>query len=219
MKNYYEILEVNENASPEVIEKAYKTLAKKYHPDLQNGENQKKYAEKMKEINEAYEVLSNDFKKSSYDEQLKSKTVTEEEYQKVLQENLNLKQEIERTQYIQNNQYNINNQRNTNNTMNVGDNTIANMTRVLSDEINRARKQAYQDAYIQELKNRGYKIKYKHTLKDYLKAIIVVIIIIFVMFLIYQIPPVKEFFTNLYEENMIFKAVVDIFKNTFSTEF
>lgn len=219
MKNYYEILEVNENASPEVIEKAYKTLAKKYHPDLQNGENQKKYAEKMKEINEAYEVLSNDFKKSSYDEQLKSKTVTEEEYQKVLQENLNLKQEIERTQYIQNNQYNINNQRNTNNTMNVGDNTIANMTRVLSDEINRARKQAYQDAYIQDLKNRGYKIKYKHTLKDYLKAIIVVIIIIFVMFLIYQIPPVKEFFTNLYEENMIFKAVVDIFKNTFSTEF
>ena len=136
-----------------------------------------------------------------------------------MQENLNLKQEIERTQYIQNNQYNINNQRNTNNTMNVGDNTIANMTRVLSDEINRARKQAYQDAYIQDLKNRGYKIKYKHTLKDYLKAIIVVIIIIFVMFLIYQIPPVKEFFTNLYEENMIFKAVVDIFKNTFSTEF
>ena len=35
MKNYYEILEVDKNASEEVIEKAYKTLAKKYHPDLQ----------------------------------------------------------------------------------------------------------------------------------------------------------------------------------------
>lgn len=35
MKNYYEILEVNENASKEVIDKAYKVLAKKYHPDLQ----------------------------------------------------------------------------------------------------------------------------------------------------------------------------------------
>ena len=34
-ENYYEILEVNKNASPEIIEKAYKTLVKKYHPDLQ----------------------------------------------------------------------------------------------------------------------------------------------------------------------------------------
>ena len=34
MKNYYQILEVNENASYEVIEKAYKVLAKKYHPDI-----------------------------------------------------------------------------------------------------------------------------------------------------------------------------------------
>ena len=58
-KNYYKILEVDFNASPEVIEKAYKTLAKKYHPDLQE-ENQKVIAgEKLKEINEAYEVLSN----------------------------------------------------------------------------------------------------------------------------------------------------------------
>ena len=39
MKNYYEILEVDSKASPEVIEKAYKTLVKKYHPDLQNGIN------------------------------------------------------------------------------------------------------------------------------------------------------------------------------------
>ena len=36
-KNYYEILEVDKNASDEIIEKAYKTLVKMYHPDLQNG--------------------------------------------------------------------------------------------------------------------------------------------------------------------------------------
>ena len=41
MKNYYEILEVNENASKEVIDKAYKVLAKKYHPDLQEEKNKK----------------------------------------------------------------------------------------------------------------------------------------------------------------------------------
>ena len=55
MKNYYEILEVDKNASEEVIEKAYKTLAKKYHPDLQNNSD---CQDKMRQINEAYEILS-----------------------------------------------------------------------------------------------------------------------------------------------------------------
>ena len=50
MKNYYEILEVNKKASKEVIEKAYKVLVKKYHPDLYSGQK-KEYAEKkIKEI-------------------------------------------------------------------------------------------------------------------------------------------------------------------------
>ena len=49
MKNYYEILEVDSKASPEVIEKAYKTLVKKYHPDLQNAINKNEYEEKMKD--------------------------------------------------------------------------------------------------------------------------------------------------------------------------
>ena len=72
MKNYYEILEVDKNASEEVIEKAYKTLAKKYHPDLQTAEN-KEYAEKrMKEINEAYYILSDEQKRKAYDEKLEA---------------------------------------------------------------------------------------------------------------------------------------------------
>ena len=52
MKNYYEILEVNQKASKEIIEKAYHVLVKKYHPDLYDG-LKKQYAEKkIKEINE-----------------------------------------------------------------------------------------------------------------------------------------------------------------------
>ena len=39
MENLYELLEVSEKASQEIIEKAYKTLAKKWHPDLQEGSN------------------------------------------------------------------------------------------------------------------------------------------------------------------------------------
>lgn len=61
MKNYYKILEVEENASEEEIKKSYRSLSKKYHPDINpNG------AEKFKEINEAYEVLGDKEKRAQY---------------------------------------------------------------------------------------------------------------------------------------------------------
>ena len=54
MKNYYEILQVNENASTEIIEKAYKVLVKKYHPDLQKDIKVKEAtSKKLKEIDES----------------------------------------------------------------------------------------------------------------------------------------------------------------------
>ncbi len=75
MKNYYEILEVNPKASKEVIEKAYKVLVGKYHPDLYRGEKQQ-YAEKRtKEINEAYHVLSDDFLREQYDRELEKQNL------------------------------------------------------------------------------------------------------------------------------------------------
>lgn len=90
MKNYYEILEVNEHASLEVIEKAYKVLIKKYHPDLYSGEK-KQYAEKRtRDINEAYRILSDEFLKEQYDAELKREQV--EEYvkeQETMQERIN----------------------------------------------------------------------------------------------------------------------------------
>ena len=74
-QNYYEILEVNKNASPEIIEKAYKTLVKKYHPDLQQDENKNKYEEKIKKINEAYDILSDPEKRKKYDLNLYDKMI------------------------------------------------------------------------------------------------------------------------------------------------
>ena len=85
-KNYYDILQVNRNASPEIIEKAYKTLAKKYHPDLQAEENKKQAEEILKEINEAYEVLSNPEKKKVYDISLSSSEPRQESTQETRQE-------------------------------------------------------------------------------------------------------------------------------------
>lgn len=65
MKDYYKILGVEENASQDEIKKSYRKLAVQYHPD-KNPDN-KEAEEKFKEINEAYETLSDDNKKNQYD--------------------------------------------------------------------------------------------------------------------------------------------------------
>ena len=65
-RDYYEVLEVNKNASPEEIKKAYRKKALQYHPD-KNPDN-KEAEEKFKEAAEAYEVLSSPDKKQRYDQ-------------------------------------------------------------------------------------------------------------------------------------------------------
>lgn len=67
MKDYYKILQVAPDASPEVIQMAYKALAKKYHPDLNPGQEEAAQ-EKMKDVNEAYEILSDKDKRWQYDQ-------------------------------------------------------------------------------------------------------------------------------------------------------
>ena len=81
-KNYYQILEVDVNASFEVIEKAYKTLVKKYHPDLQENSLKNDSEAKLKLINEAYEVLSNEKKRKNYDLALQQEEIEKEKIKK-----------------------------------------------------------------------------------------------------------------------------------------
>lgn len=208
-KNYYEILEVDKNASKEIIDKAYKTLAKRYHPDLQTQEGKEQKEEMMKKVNEAYDVLSDENKRTAYNQQLASQNVSMDEYQKILLENELLKQQLETArQNIQNNrvyQQNTysNEQRNT--TPNVGQQT------------NFTANQPYQNPYVQT--RRQYRTRRRLTFKQLIKIIGVIVGVILLCALIYQIPPVKEYFNNMYEENIFFKALVNIFKDTFFTKF
>ena len=64
-KDYYKILGVDRKASEDEIRKAYRKLAKQYHPDY--NPNNKQAEDRFKEINEAYEVLSDAKKRSTYD--------------------------------------------------------------------------------------------------------------------------------------------------------
>ena len=66
-RDYYEVLGVNKNATDEELKKAYRKLAKKYHPDA-NQDNKKEAEAKFKEVNEAYETLSDKQKRQMYDQ-------------------------------------------------------------------------------------------------------------------------------------------------------
>lgn len=195
MKNYYEILEVDKNASEEVIEKAYKTLAKKYHPDLQNDSD---CQDKMRQINEAYEILSNDFKRREYDEKIKRQSVSIEEYNRIIQENNRLKKDLKR---------------------------VANQ-REISQNQERLEEMSIVQRYYEQIKKatkqpqmRYKRKKTKISLEKIKKIVIYIAILIGIGLVLAIVPFTRKFFINLYNNNVIIKLLVDTIVETFSRGF
>ena len=221
-ENYYEILEVSTKASPEIIKKAYITLVKKYHPDLQDDSKKEEYENKLKKINEAYEVLSDETKRKKYDLALENLSYIQLE-QSNLRNTSNYSPDAKKSNNINsdaNEQYSNLNDTNSNYKNAYNEDLLKKQKNLQQEleyqkQLEYARKKAYHDAYIQDLKSRGYKIRYKKTFSDYVRSGISIMLTVFVWFLIWQIPFVQNFFFKLYSDNPFLKIIVDAFFSIF----
>ena len=226
MKNYYELLEVSEKASQEVIKKAYTTLVKKYHPDLQPDSEKKAAEEKIKEINEAYEVLSDSAKRESYDRKLQAEKIKVEQakYSKTNGQNQtnNYRNTYQNNADNSNQAYSNRHQKKVIHKPSINNNDFDNvqndynniMNEIYHNAYNEAYNNAYNQAYINNLKNMGYEIRYERPFKEKLKIAFAsfcgILLVIFIGFILWHIPFIKSYFTNLYNDNVIFKIIVDL---------
>lgn len=215
MNNFYEILEVSEKASSEVIDRAYRVLAKKYHPDLQ-VENKKESEEKMKQINEAYETLMNNEKREEYDKQLeqernKNKNVvgadTSAEQQRSTR---NPEASVEPKRYTRNVTEDEEINPNLKNMTEKEAKIELKIQRRNRIKLEREKRRRYLEAYDDYLISRGYRIRYRWTFKKVIQLILTIIITILVLYLLWLIPPIKKTLTELYIQNNIVKFIVDV---------
>lgn len=184
-KNYYEILEVDKHASQEIIKKAYNTLAKKYHPDLQPDDTKYIYEEKLKLINEAYETLSDDSKRADYDRSI----IDRIEMLEAKINNLSRENELLKMQYknisrpVQNNIHTQNTHTTAQTTQNIYKQPYTNTT-------------TQQQYNSRNINNKNYKNYYKQA-NDSFKNAIAIFLTFLILMLLWQLPFVRSFIFNL----------------------
>lgn len=194
MKDYYEELEVSRNASPDVINRAYKVLAKKYHPDT-TTQNKEYAEERFKKISEAYETLSNEQKKLEYDRRLEPE-ISKEDYLNVLENNKKLQAEL----------INLKNQLNT-----FSSHSTQNTSPDFSQHVYTA-SHGYVNSNPNIRKTPSYsysdllKYKIKNFFKNVFAAFLTVIIIFVIVSVLLYIPITRDFIL----EDLNFKAIFNI---------
>ena len=185
MITLYEILEVSEKASDEVMEKAYKVLAKRYHPDLQPPEKRKQAEEKMKQINDAYETLINKEKRQEYDaglERLRQREELKKQEVKVNDTYDQMKQQTkeEPTRYTRKRTY--------------AENSYENAVKM-------------QKLYQKEL--------WKYKLRKIRDTAIAIGVILFIILLLWLFPPTHKWLVAFYQDNIAVKIIVDAIVSIF----
>lgn len=210
MKTLYDILEVSEGASQEIIEKAYKVLAKKYHPDLQAPENRSKAETRMKEINDAYDTLSDSYKRSNYDAKLAEQRRIEQERiaNQAIRQTKNevasqVKKEYTTPDVNQKEQQQVYYQN-----INLSDKEQRKMKKQLEKEI----QEKYQEAYDDYYRRMGYKVPHRWTWKNIRDIGIAIGIMLLIFLLLWIIPPTHDFLVSLYETNFLVRIIVNLVK-------
>ena len=208
MNTLYEILEVSENASKEVIEKAYKVLAKKYHPDLQLLENKKIAEIKMKQINEAYEVLSDDIKRKEYNETL----AKQREQEKQNSYNASMQYRDERSFVNQKNE--VVQQETYNKTEDMQkrryEEDLKRQQEKMRKQMEENIQQEYENAYYQYLRSLGFRIKERWTWEKTKKLLLALFIMGIIITILWLLPPTHDMMIDFYESNPLVKIMVDI---------
>jgi len=97
-KDYYKILQVHRRAEQEVIDAAYRKLAQKYHPDVSKEPNA---AERMKEINAAYEIVGDPNRRMEYDKRLEAKRLLRAAAEYKKEQEARIRRNVERLIYAQ----------------------------------------------------------------------------------------------------------------------
>ena len=188
MKNYYEILEVNKKASKEVIEKAYKVLVKKYHPDLNKNNKGINNEQKIREINEAYDVLSNDFFREQYDLEIKKQKAKKDTTSKAKEMSPNIQnRKTKETEEIDR----------------INENMKKHKVGSFSGII----------ALLKELyKNKPKREEFKEvTKKDILALILTIAVVIIIGIILWQIPFTNGWMHELLFENPLFNWIAGLF--------
>ncbi len=188
MKNYYEILEVNKKASKEVIEKAYKVLVKKYHPDLNKNGKGISNEQKIKEINEAYDVLSNDFLREQYDLEIEKQMAKKNVIPRTKETSSNTqnRQTKEKAEVEQINE-------------NMKKHKVGSFSGII--------------ALLKELyKSKPKREEFKEvTKKDIIALILTIIVVIILGVVLWQIPFTKGWMQELLFENPLFNWIAGLF--------
>lgn len=234
MKDLYKVLEVDRKASIDVIEKAYKVLAKKNHPDLQSTQEAKKQAEEnIKKINEAYEILKDEEKRRKYDLELeqeeKRNTINNTKYNSnyrntnynnsgvngVTYNNVNYNRNVGTTNNTKcNNRTNYQSNYDQNN-QNSNTELTDKQRKKLNKKLQRKMEDEYLRAYGDYLTKNGYKVAFRVNWRKLPYLLIIILAVIVIGAFLWYFPITNKYLVSLYEDNIIIKKIVDVIISLF----
>lgn len=231
MVTLYDLLEVKNDSSKEEIETSYRSLIVEYatNPNLSEQENEENELI-LSKLKMAYEILIDDDKRKRYDatlakkkaeallqnvsikkeeelqkEEVKKEKYVEEEYSEEPQISENI-QPIEENETQENVELTKEEQKKLRQAAQKEFKTNLKKAQKAEEEY----KQAYNEAYNDYLRKMGYQVKEPWTLKRVKNVVIFIVAIIITCAIIWMLPPTRKILINVYEENFIIKALVDV---------